>query len=359
MIKSLTSLRFLFALFVFVSHTGRFLKHLPGGTEFYNAYFKEGYLGVSFFFILSGFVMSYSYKERIVNGFVSYKEFMIARFARIYPLHFLTLLLSLPVSLNFLLNAKLLTKTIVFFCHLFLIQAFFPQETFFLSFNGPSWSISTEMFFYVLFPIVFTLFRRGRKYFLFAALVVVSMIIYFIVHNNEKLVHSIFYINPTIRLLDFLLGIFLFELYSLIKKKQNLMKYLGNSWSEIFAVSFFVLIYLFHKDIPQVLRYAAYYWLPMILIILVFSLQGGFLSNALSKKAFVYLGEISFSFYLFHQLLFGYMENYIVNDSWLMKFPVVFIVGCFFMTILISMVSFNYFEKPVNKFIKRKFIHEQ
>jgi peptidoglycan/LPS O-acetylase OafA/YrhL len=69
MIKPLTSLRFLFALCVFLSHYT-----INGSPVFY-----EGYIGVEFFFILSGFIISYKYAERIKNSAVSIKEFLVFR----------------------------------------------------------------------------------------------------------------------------------------------------------------------------------------------------------------------------------------------------------------------------------------
>src|ERR1700739_1236064 len=98
MIKPLTSLRFLFALMVFLSH----LQFVQDKTlaKVYVDFFKEGRLGVSFFFILSGFILSLTYKQKITAGTVSKKEFWVARFARIYPLHIITFLVSIYISLG-------------------------------------------------------------------------------------------------------------------------------------------------------------------------------------------------------------------------------------------------------------------
>ena len=105
MIKPLTSLRFFFALMVFLSHIG-FLygidKQSQVDLDFFAKEFiafKEGYLGVSFFFILSGFILTYNYSEKFKNKAITYKDYMRARFFRIVPLHWLTLLISIVLSI--------------------------------------------------------------------------------------------------------------------------------------------------------------------------------------------------------------------------------------------------------------------
>ena len=99
MIKPLTSLRFVFALMVFASHLS-FLEYSPN-ESIRNAYlsvFREGYIGVSFFFILSGFILAYNYGARILDSITDIGSFLKARFARIYPLHLLTMLMAIPLS---------------------------------------------------------------------------------------------------------------------------------------------------------------------------------------------------------------------------------------------------------------------
>lgn len=85
MISPLTSLRFLFALMVFGAHIytiDLYFDHL---------FYKEGFVGVNFFFILSGFIIAYTYRDRLLEQKSTLREFWVARIARIYPLHLLTL----------------------------------------------------------------------------------------------------------------------------------------------------------------------------------------------------------------------------------------------------------------------------
>src|SRR4051812_12601392 len=98
MIKPLTSLRFIFALMVFACHLPYNKIENTVFVSLYNQFFYEGYLGVSFFFILSGFILALNYKGPIIENKLNYSDFYIGRFARIYPLHFLTLLITIPLS---------------------------------------------------------------------------------------------------------------------------------------------------------------------------------------------------------------------------------------------------------------------
>src|SRR5690606_40786963 len=69
-----------------------------------NSIFDEGFLGVSFFFILSGFILSYNYKEKFLIGNISKKEFYISRLARVYPVHIATT--ALVLLLTFIQSGK-------------------------------------------------------------------------------------------------------------------------------------------------------------------------------------------------------------------------------------------------------------
>ena len=154
MIKPLTSLRFVFAFLVFMSHMNLFPHEEPG---FLWHLFYEGYAGVSFFFMLSGFILAYTYQQRLIDGTATVRSFYVARIARIYPLH----LLALFVALFFLkfFNHPSPTDFFDLGINTFLLQSFIPGQEFL--FNSVSWSLSDEAFFYALFPlIVFSTFSR-------------------------------------------------------------------------------------------------------------------------------------------------------------------------------------------------------
>lgn len=346
MIRPLTSLRFIFALFVFFSHTGQYLTS-SDAKVFYDKFLYEGYLGVSFFFILSGFILAYNYKSKFLLKQTDSIKFWIARVARICPLYFLTFLISIPVSLNFLINAKILTVVSVTFSHLLILQSFIPFKVFYFNFNSPSWSISNEMFFYLLFPFLIFIFYKVKKKFLFLIYILLIPSTFWI---NES-VHALLYINPFFRVIDFILGIFLYDLFLKISLKQWIVKHA--SVMEFAAIGLFLLFYSYHGEIYQPLRYSVYYWIPMLFLILVFAFQNGRVSKFLSHKIFYLLGEISFGFYLFHMLVFKYFYLFF-GEFWIQNNVYVFITMSFLITLIISYITFMYFEKPLNIMVKNK-----
>src|SRR6476619_697205 len=108
--------------------------------------FKAGYSGVSFFYVLSGYVLTLNYRDK-VGTWSGRWHFWWKRVARIYPLHVLTLVISIPIALS-------RTGWLV---NLALLQSWVPKASFYSSFNAPAWSISNEAFFYATFPALLAL----------------------------------------------------------------------------------------------------------------------------------------------------------------------------------------------------------
>ena len=118
MINTLTSLRILFALMVFGAHC------YVLDPSFDTHFFKEGFVGVSFFFILSGFIIAYNYEEKLLETTTTKRTFWVARIARIYPLHLLTLLIAACIGgyvHKTLRRFHFFIATILPFCRLFFL----------------------------------------------------------------------------------------------------------------------------------------------------------------------------------------------------------------------------------------------
>lgn len=339
MILPLTSLRFIFALFVFLSHLS-FLKNSPTYSNVYNNIFAEGFLGVSFFFILSGFILSLNYynlkKEEL-------KKFYIARIARVYPIYLLTLLVSLFFKKG---SIKL------FLVNLLCLQSFIPIMDVYFSFNAPSWSISTELFFYSLFPFLIFIFRNISFLNQFFIGIASFILIFFLnIFLDKEFHHYILYISPFIRIFDFILGIQLFSICRLLAKKE--IKFKHFYILELLTILLFVAFFYFHKEIEITYRYSIYYWIPMCLIIFVFSsqfyLSSGYYSifgKMFSNQILVYLGKISFCFYLLHYLVIKQFEVESFDEN--LKIFSIFVI-----TLILSVILYEIVEKPMNKKIKQ------
>ena len=149
-LRPLTALRFMAALWV-VFYT--FWPNLDVG--FIPNLAAKGYLGVELFFVLSGFILSHVYLHAFAEKRFSYRGFLWARIARVYPLHLFTLLgvmaLGLAaVAVGMSIDGSVLSwKTLP--AHLLMLHAWgFAGEA---GWNHPSWSISAEWFAYLAFPL--------------------------------------------------------------------------------------------------------------------------------------------------------------------------------------------------------------
>lgn len=342
MILPLTSLRFIFALMVFGAHcyviTPLFDSHI----------FKEGFVGVSFFFVLSGFIIAYNYQDKLIERRSTWRTFWVARIARVYPLHWLTLLLTALLG-GYVVADGIADWCKHFFASLFLLQAYVPRTDYFFSFNSPSWSLCSEQLFYFCFPFLIAWAKDGKRllyFFLLCALLVpIGMYL-----TPEADIKSYWYVNPITRFPDFIAGMLLYRAYRYLNGRK--ITYWQGTVIELLAIAVFSGFYAYAAEIPKVYRYSCYYWLPIAFLLLSFALQRGAISRLLSNKYLVIGGEISYSFYLIHLLvILTYVElqkNYGWEISWVVSIPVLFSI-----IVLLSLLSYYYAEKPANKFIKK------
>ena len=179
-IKSLTGLRGYAALWVCLHHYnyGRY----EGNLDFYLNFAKQGSWGVIIFFVLSGFIMAYVYQSWFRGAWdrVEYARFMAIRFARVYPLHFLTLLAWLGFCLIGFIGFNNNDTAYTFVLNLFLLHAWGFTDS--ISWNQPSWSISTEMFCYLVFPFWMAGVRRIRPRFLYPGILIVLLAVAYPLH---------------------------------------------------------------------------------------------------------------------------------------------------------------------------------
>ncbi|MFD1359139.1 acyltransferase family protein [Fictibacillus halophilus] len=337
-LNSLTSFRFIAALLVYFYHVGIAKE------------FQTGYLGVSFFFMLSGFILVYNYKEKLIKlDPYQLKRFYIARVAKIYPIHFLTFLLAIPYYFFIPLKHEPFLYVFQAITNLLLIHSFIPFGN--VSFNGVSWSLSDEMFFYLLFPfIVFywmkVSFIKLVKLFVFIWIMTILLALY--IPNETNFSQWFFYFFPGIRIVEFIGGMILGGIFLKVKNISNVSFFLF-SFLEFFSILLFVGIVLISPQFSQNLRYGLMTIPAILFIIFVFAFQKGILSKFLSLKLFVYLGEISFSFYMVHNLFLSY-----ILFLWKPNIdPIVTISVCFLLSISTSSLLFHLFEEPMRKKTKK------
>jgi peptidoglycan/LPS O-acetylase OafA/YrhL len=159
-LPKLTSLRFFAAFWVLGFHA------IPrrGPVDAWTAFWNRGWIGVTFFFVLSGFILTYTYGREASR--LDARRFWVARFARVYPLYLFAMLFAVPQLLHFLRVAGESGTPLdpghvagVVMTSLAMLQSWFGQLV--CVWNCPSWSLSDEAFFYALFPLVLPLPPAG------------------------------------------------------------------------------------------------------------------------------------------------------------------------------------------------------
>ena len=313
-IYALTGMRFFAALIVVVVHS-------------YGISTGSGVLGpaatnaVTFFFVLSGFILTYVYHERIAK--IGNLKFYIARFARIWPLHVACFALTIWVDWYFGTGGLWAEQDwLRMGTHLGLIQSWIPIEGWAMRYNGPAWSISTELGFYLMFPLLLWVAKRGYgkmlvgSFFLAATIVVLVQFAVMSDWFGWYFGVEFCYINPIVRAFDFAAGMWVASLF-LRRNEGSLESAPSRSivWDtclECFALLLTVILF-YQLNFGAIHDYLAAWqliicksWLARggavmpgyIAILLVFSTSRGLIGRFLSKPLVVYLGEISFALYL-------------------------------------------------------------
>lgn len=292
---ALDSLRGIAALAVVGYHLN-FVTGLFSGTLFRNAY-----LAVDFFFVLSGFVIAGSYGAKLQGG-MPVSRFMGLRLGRLYPLHFFMLMIFLAQALVGLLLAlakgsaydpftggQSLAKLAA---SLLLLQSFeMPRLN---RWNDPSWSIATEVWLYCAAALAWRLAGRRGWLIWLICLIVAGILMerffdYLAAPVSDMMLRGV---------LGFGLGVCCWEVWPRLRPALPIGA--AASLLEIAVVALALLTVL---NIPEggfqyVLASAVFF-----LVVLVFAAEGGIVSRILKLWGFVWLGTLSFSIYMVHVLI--------------------------------------------------------
>ncbi len=342
-------LRFISAMMVIIWHYQQFyypynffsdLEILDGNRNqqpFYNylsLFYNYGNRGVDFFFIISGYVFSYVYL--LENKKIKLKFFFINRFARLYPLHLLTLIIVVFLQLynnehfnNYFIHSN--NDFYHFFLNLFFISGWGFEKG--PSFNGPIWSVSVEIIIYFIFFFLIINFKKNRI--LKSILLIISLIAIQKLSLGELSKYINF--NLTNCGILFFEGILVYYLSKNIQKKKKLIS-LGVA---LFIISF-------------IGNFKIYIFLPSILIIFL-SIEG-FIKNKV-HSFFNFLGNLTYGTYLWHlpiQVIIMIIikksgTNFAIIDT---KF---FFITYLTIVLTISIISYYYFELKLRRWLRERF----
>ncbi len=321
MIKSLQSLRFLMALMIFHHH---FFTD-PQVVQF-------GTFPVSFFFILSGFVMTLGYFDRVNSDNFSYKAFLKKRLIKLLPLNAVCLALWMILPfLKDIVNGEITISTYLFAIpDLLLVQAWVPIKQVYWSGNAVAWFLSDMLFCYIMFPVLVRILSKNWGKVIM--LVLVATYLWAVSFINGDSIHALIYISPFFRIIDFMLGITVSLTLPTIIKEAH--KPILSTTLEVSAIALVVFSIVIYPYIPSQYRVASLYWIPSIIMILSFVVSakwGGYFSIILSKPFLVYLGTLSFPFYMIHKILIDWYKIVEIKVG-LVNYPVVGALICVVIT---------------------------
>lgn len=306
-LAQLTSLRFFAALLVAVSHLA-FLEETrsPALSTVYQLFFRQGGCGVTFFFVLSGFILTHAYGRVLQEGAISVTAYLYRRAARIFPLHLATGI-AVMLFLNWRGDTPALSTVLL---NLTLLHSWSPELQVHYSLNSPSWSLSNELFFYTLFPWLVKLPEPMLRRIFLAGMALIALstgAIAVIYGGYSPLLDWLFYVFPPTRLFEFIAGILLYRAW-----QHGFGQPLAGTGAEIATVAVLLAV-MAGVDwfwVPLVLRYQVIYLLPMAALVLIFAHGKGALSRWLHHPVLQLLGEASFAFYLIHRPIMIFMARW-------------------------------------------------
>lgn len=308
-LPGLTGLRILAALAVYASH----IPPPHGAPEVVGSFFQSGYMGVTLFFTLSGFVLAINYFERLRRFSArAIWDFAGARFARIYPLYILILFYIFVHGHAF---GESLSG---WWEHVLVLQAWSSNVYHVFNFNGPAWSVSVEIFLYACFPLLaLALAWLRRPWALLGTGTVVVLAMAALTHwfvssgrgtlpwTDPESSHRWLYLMPVTRLGDFTLGILAARLYMDAGARARVRQFGG----PLVVVTMLAIVALmgWPANLDSAWSWDLAYVVPGVALIFGLAVAPRSIpARVLSLPVIVLLGESSYAFYLIHQRALEY-----------------------------------------------------
>ncbi|WP_369393229.1 acyltransferase family protein [Streptomyces sp. CG1] len=346
-LTSLTGVRFFAAFAVFLFHIaiGRPFADQPVSDGVFTVFSKAGWIGVSFFFVLSGFILTWSARPQD-----STTAFWRRRLVKVFPNH----LVTYTATMALYAGAAVAGATAVL--NLLLLQPWMPVVDVYFSVDNPSWSLGCELFFYLLFPLLHRGIVRIRAHRLWwwavslmGAVIVLPAVVSAVVPAEPSMLAPdkpvpalafwLVYIFPVSRVLDFVLGIVMARI--VLEGRWTGVRPLPSA--VLFAVCYAGSLYL-----PAVYALNAATIVPVALLIpAVAHLDIAGRRTWLRGRSLQWLGEVSFAFYLVHWPVLVYGRRLLGEQrkySW--PVGVVLIATCATLSLLIAGLLYTGVERP-------------
>ena len=335
---------------------------------------------LSWFFVVSGFILSYRYPQLHRTDL---KKFYLFRLVRIYPLYLLAVLFGslvtamgysrlhedffimvgrspmgtydLPMPINATLWSEALIK------HLFFIQILSNTETLKFLLNPPLWSISNEAFFYLCFPLLLRAIRHLTR---ISHIIITLMLIYGLQHLLVQIflptakpldwynLNTLIYTNPLIRIMEFIMGMLLYQAYC---RSQITLGRLIFYPILLLLIMLYIGVMYVNLSIPM--QYGLFLTgLPVIILIVYVLAQVNWQPQGSLRKLCIFSGGASYVLYSLHWPLMEMSRffDFNPNDSvpWFFHFT-----GLYLLIVLLSFAIHLWIEIPLRAFLLHRCGH--
>jgi peptidoglycan/LPS O-acetylase OafA/YrhL len=348
LISGLTGIRSLAAAWVVIEHFRQPLFALAPASNYFAEYVRGGYLGVELFFILSGFIIAYNYADRFVSfTWHNYRQFLLLRLARIYPVHLATLsLVGLLVIAAFAfqveLGGQLSFSLLNFASNVFLLQAFPP----FSAVNGPAWSIAAEFAAYLAFPLMavwIASIRTALKGFTLAAVTILVFVgtMLLATHASESPTsYSMIWLRIST---EFTIGCLLYSGWRHLDRSRRGVWW---DWTILFAVVGIITTLAVVGGSTSTALFAV----PFIAILVLSSAGAtGFVGRFLGSRLMLWGGKVSYSVYMTHfivLMIIGKLMPWQKFEAQPLPLGITILLGYFLAVVATGAAFFFLVEKP-------------
>lgn len=338
---ALTGYRAIAAWIIFIYH------FFPFNNPKYSVFIKnivgEFHFGVDLFFVLSGFLITYRYFDQVK---IDFKQYMVNRFSRIYPMYFLMTILVFLVGYlkTFEWNVD---RTVEFVLSITMLKALFSK--YFLSGVPQGWTLTLEEIFYFTAPFYFILIRKSKSW----AYTIPIIILFFgigvkEIFNTENNTWGFLQINICVFVFEFFSGILLalFIKTKSIEFKYNWVTYFGLLMLIVYVsfIQFLKPYFNFKSDIVRSIELIGLSLFGIVPLLWGLINEQTIIQKFLSSKYMVLLGKSSYIFYLIHKGFIPiFINDYLTSNKLLL----------FIILNIISILMYTYLEEPLNNFIRK------
>lgn len=339
LLSALTGIRFFAAMAVYFFHFGAGYSERVGMPAPLTQLLRNGYIGVSVFFVLSGFILFYNYRGSIKSKF-DFFDYMIARLARVYPVYVLALVVALPVTdrpLDWTSAGRVLSMT----------QSWtLPEANLGFSWLTQAWTLSVELFFYMLFPLVALVVARAGSLgalliSFFSALLIVITGSPSLTPSADPTMFSTATLGtpiPVVRALEFTYGV---ALCRWLSDSEIRPRWCAGDLSCTLILFSGLAVLCFARS-PSTLAIAT---IIFGIFIAQIAFEPSWLQRALSKPALVFAGGASYSLYLLQGPVHYWIKTFTSGiTASILQLAV---------TLLVSGLVFRWFEEPARNLVRR------